>query len=202
MVHYLGSLCAALESIDHTEREDRMTRIRNVTPLLMGLALMFGACEQATETGEMEDAAADTAAAVDAEAQLDSLRIRYMDAWNAGNMDAISGMMTTDYQEIGPEGVMNYEEAIAMMADSANMPPEGAMLSIETHTLEVAESGDVAYGSGISTVTIPGMDGEEMTDSTRWVAGFKRVDGEWKVDRLAFAPEAPETEPMEAPGTM
>lgn len=166
-----------------------MTRNRMVTPLLMGLALTLGACEQqATETGEMEDPAADSVAAVDAEAQLDALRIQYMEAWNAHDMDAIAGMMTTGYEEIGPEGSMNYEQATAMMADSANMPPEGATLSIETHTMEVAESGDVAYSSGVSTVTIP-MDGEEMTDSNRYVAGFKKVDGVWKIDRLAITPE-------------
>jgi ketosteroid isomerase-like protein len=95
---------------------------------------------------------------------------------------------------------------MAMMSDSANMPPEGATLSIETELLEVAESGDVAYGAGVSTVTMPGADGQEMSESSRWVAGFKRVDGEWKVDRLAFAPQvegAMETEmaePMDTPG--
>jgi ketosteroid isomerase-like protein len=179
-----------------------MTNIRIATPLLLGIAVALAACEQqATETGEMEDDTyADTASAVNAEAQLDSLRIRYEEAWNAGNMDAISGMMTSEYQEIGPEGTMNYDEAVAMMSDSANMPPEGAILSIETEVWEVAESGDVAYGAGVSTVTIPGADGQEMSESSQWVAGFKRVDGEWKIDRLAFAPQVEEagtTEPMD-----
>jgi ketosteroid isomerase-like protein len=182
-------------------------RIRIATPILLGIAVALAACEQqATETGEMEDTLADTAAAVSPEIQLDSLRIRYEEAWNAGDMDAISGMMTSEYQEIGPEGTMNYDEVVAMMSDSANMPPEGATLSIETEVLEVAESGDVAYGAGVSTMTMPGADGQEMSESSQWVAGFKRVDGEWKIDRLAFAPqvegaagtmETETTEPMD-----
>lgn len=168
-----------------------MKRMRIATPLLLGIAVALAACEQqATETGEMEDTFADdTASAASAEAQLDSLRIRYEVAWNSGDMDAVGNMMTSDYEEIGPEGVMNYDQAMAMMSDSANMPPEGATLSIETEVLEVAESGDVAYGAGVSTVTMPGADGQEMSESSRWVAGFKRVDGEWKIDRLAFAPQ-------------
>jgi ketosteroid isomerase-like protein len=181
--------------------------MRIATPLLLGIAVALAACEQqATETGEMEDTLADSAAVVSPEVALDSLRIRYEEAWNSGDMDAIGNMMTPDYEEIGPEGVMNYDEAIAMMSDSANMPPEGATLSIETEVLEVAESGDVAYGAGVSTVTMPAADGQEMIESSRWVAGFKRVDGEWKVDRLAFAPQvegAMETEmaePMDTPG--
>jgi ketosteroid isomerase-like protein len=184
-----------------------MTRMRIATPLLLGIAVTLAACEQqATETGEMEDTFADSAAVVSPEVALDSLRIRYEEAWNSGDMDAIGNMMTSEYQEIGPEGVMSYDEAMAMMSDSANMPPEGATLSIETELLEVAESGDVAYGAGVSTVTMPGADGQEMSESSRWVAGFKRVDGEWKVDRLAFAPQvegAMETEmaePMDTPG--
>jgi ketosteroid isomerase-like protein len=181
--------------------------MRIATPLLLGIAVTLAACEQqATETGEMEDTFADSAAVVSPEVALDSLRIRYEEAWNSGDMDAIGNMMTSEYQEIGPEGVMSYDEAMAMMSDSANMPPEGATLSIETELLEVAESGDVAYGAGVSTVTMPAADGQEMSESSRWVAGFKRVDGEWKVDRLAFAPQvegAMETEmaePMDTPG--
>lgn len=167
-----------------------MKRMRIAVPLLLGIAGTLGACEQqATETGEMEDTVADTASAVSAEAQLDSLRIAYEEAWNAGDMNAIGEMLTPDYREIGPEGSMDYDEAMAMMSDSANMPPEGARLSIDTEIMEVAESGDVAYGAGTTTIVMPGTDGEEIRESSQWVAGFKRVDGEWKVDRLAFAPQ-------------
>ena len=57
-------------------------------------------------------------------------------------------------------------------------------------TTEVSESGDVAYSSGTSTVTVPGAEGAEgMSETMRWVAGFKRVDGAWKIDRLAFGPD-------------
>jgi ketosteroid isomerase-like protein len=166
-----------------------MFRIRNVTPLAWGLALTIAACQQqATETGEMEEAA-DSGMAVSAEAQLDSLRMSYEAAWNAGDMQAISGMMTSSYEEVGPEGKMNYDQAMAMMSDSANMPPPGATLSIDMESMEVAESGDVAYASGTSTVTVPGTGGAEgMSETTRWVAGFRKEGGQWKVDRLAFAP--------------
>ena len=166
-----------------------MRRYRIATPLAFGLALTLAACEQpAQETGEMEGAA-DTTAAVSAEAQLDSLRTNYEAAWHARDWAAISGMMTSDYQEIGPEGVLDYDQVTTMMADSATMPPEGATLSIDMEEMQVAESGDVAYGSGTSTITVTSPDGQETSETMRWVAGFERVDGQWKVDRLAFAPD-------------
>ena len=172
-----------------------MKGIRIVAPIAIVVAASLAACEQpAQETGGMEEGA-DTLAAVDAEAQLDSLRMAYEEAWAARDWDAISGMMTSDYQEIGPEGVLGYDQAIAMMRDSANMPPEGARLSIDMEDTQVAESGDVAYSSGTSTVTMTGPDGQEMSQTMRWVAGFERADGQWKVDRLAFAPD------VEAPAT-
>jgi len=164
-----------------------MNRIRIVTPLLMGVALMLGACEKAQEAGEMEETTADTTMAVSAEAQLDSLRMNYEQAWNARDMNALVGMMTPEYQEIGPDGMIGYEQASAMMTDTANMAPEGSRMSIETADMEV--SGDVAYGAGTTTVTIPGTDGQEMTQRNYWVAGFKNVGGQWKIDRLALVPE-------------
>lgn len=166
-----------------------MSRYRIAAPLAFGLALTLAACEQpAQEAGEM-DGTADTTAAVSAEAQLDSLRTNYEAAWHARDWTAIAGMMTSDYQEIGPEGVFDYNQITTMMADSANMPPEGATLSIDMEETQVAESGDVAYGSGTSTVTVTGPDGQETSETMRWVAGFERVDGQWKIDRLAFAPD-------------
>ena len=116
-----------------------MKGIRIVAPIAIVVAASLAACEQpAQETGGMEEGA-DTLAAVDAEAQLDSLRMAYEEAWAARDWDAISGMMTSDYQEIGPEGVVGYDQAIAMMRDSANVPPEGARLSIDMEDTQVAD---------------------------------------------------------------
>jgi uncharacterized protein (TIGR02246 family) len=179
-----------------------MGRFRIVAPLVAGLALTLAACEQpAQETGEMEGTA-DTMATVSAEAQLDSLRMNYEAAWHARDWTAISGMMTSDYQEIGPEGVLDYDQVTTMMTDSANMPPEGATLSIDMEESRVAESGDVAYGSGTSTVTVTGEDGQETSETMRWVAGFERADGQWKIDRLAFAPDLSAEEAADTTGSM
>jgi ketosteroid isomerase-like protein len=172
-----------------------MNRIRIVTPLLMGVALMLGACEQAQEAGDMEETTADSTMAATAEAQLDSLRMNYEKAWSARDVNTLVGMMTPEYQEIGPDGVIGYEQASAMASDSANMAPEGARMSIEPNEMKVAESGDVAYGAGTTTVTIPGADGQEMTQRSHWVAGFKMVGGQWKIDRLAIVPETPAAAP-------
>lgn len=176
-----------------------MSSMRIATPLVLTIGLALSACQQpAGETGEMEDTPSETVAAVSAEEQLETLRTDYEQAWNARDMDAIVAMLTPEYREIGTEGTYGHAEVEAMMKDSANMPPEGATMSIETKSLEVAESGDVAYGIGTTTMTFADADGEEMTQSTDWIAGFKKVGDEWKLDRLATVP-ATAGSGMEAP---
>lgn len=180
-----------------------MSSMRIATPLVLAIGLALSACQQTgEEAGEMEEIPADTVATVSAEEGLETLRTDYEAAWNARDMDAIVVMLTPEYQEIGPEGSYGHAEVSAMITDSANMPPEGATMSIETKTLEIAESGDIAYGAGTTTVTIPGADGAEVTQRTDWIAGFKEVDGEWKLDRLATVlanTEASESGAMDAP---
>lgn len=178
-----------------------MSSIRIATPIVLAMGLALSACQQqAAETGEMEETAADTVATVSAEEQLETFRDDYIVAWEARDFDTVSAMMAPSYHEIGPEGTFDRSAAETMMKDPANMAPEGSTLAIDMETIEVAESGDVAYSSGYSTVTAPAADGrEEMTETMNWVAGFKKIDGQWKIDRLAFAPAAAESDGMDVP---
>ncbi len=162
-----------------------MLRMRNVPPLVALFALALAACQKpGTETGTT--GAADTTGGASAEARIDSLRTSYVDAWNARNWDAIEGMMTSDYHEIGPAGEFDHDQAVAAMRDTTQMPPADAKITIEAGKTVV--SGDVAYESGSSTVTATGPDGQPMTQRMNYLVGFREVDGQWKIDRVALAP--------------
>jgi uncharacterized protein (TIGR02246 family) len=179
-----------------------MRSIRIATPLVLTMGLILSACQQqGTETGEMEETPADSVATVSDEDQLDALRSDYEVAWEAHDVDAMVAMMTPDYREIGPLGSFDRAGAEAMMRDSTSMAPQGATISIDMQTKEIADSGDVAYASGQSTVTIPQPDGTDLTQTQDWVVGFKKVDGAWKIDRLALGPPPVATE-GEDTGTM
>lgn len=179
-----------------------MRSIRFATPLVLAAGLAISACQQpAEEAGEMEETPADTVATISAEEELDALRTDYEEAWNARDTEAILVMMTPEYREVGPQGSYGYSDVQTMMRDTANAPPEGATMSIETKTLEIAESGDLAFGTGTTTVTMPGADGETMTQQTDWIAGFKKVGGEWKIHRLATVPVTAEGPQSDATGT-
>lgn len=182
-----------------------MRSIRIATPLVLSMGLILSACQQqGTETGEMEETPADTVGTVSDEEQLDALRSNYEAAWESHDVDGMLAMMTPGYHEIGPDGSFDYAGAEAMMRDSTNMAPQGATISIDMQTKEISDSGDIAYASGQSTVTMTGPDGNEMTQTSEWVAGFKKVDGTWKIDRLAMTPtaEANGMQDEDATGTM
>lgn len=186
-----------------------MRRIHWTIAALAAVTIAFAACEQrpADETGESEeDVATGTA---DVEVEFEEFRTEYEDAWNARDWDAIVPMHTEDYQEITPTGeTLGYGDIETAMQDTAQAPPADARLTIETESSEISDSGDLAYASGTSTITATGPDGQPMTMEERWMAGFERVDGQWKLDRLlrtatgAGAPgmgETAPTAPMGAP---
>lgn len=162
-----------------------MLRARFVLPAAALFVLTLGACQQQA-TEDTGAAMSDSTATASAEAQIDSFRMRYVDAWNARDWGTIQGMMSADYHEVGPEGEFDHDQAVAAMQDSTQMPPPDARISITAN--QIAASGDVGYASGTSTVTATGPDGQPMTQSMDWVAGFKKVGDQWKIDRLALVP--------------
>lgn len=167
------------------------------TPWIAIVALGFalGACEpQAADEGATtEDTAADPAA------EIESLRVDYEEAYNRGDLDALVMMYTPDAMAVSTTGVQRGREAIRadLEATGVGVDTTGARaagaptLSIETEDLTVAESGDVAYGAGTTTVTFTGPEGQE-TARQRWMVGFVKQDGEWKVDQLVLSEPMPE----------
>lgn len=162
--------------------------MRRIHPMLAALAAvtiaLAGCQQQASEEGAADETAA--AESMNDQAALEAMTDSYAEAFAAHDWDKVLGFHTSDYQEITPDGgTMSYDEVSAALRDSAQAPPEGGRLTIDAETFEIAASGDVAYGSGTATFSAPGPDGQPMSETTRWVAGFQKVDGEWKVDRLA-----------------
>lgn len=83
-----------------------------------------------------------------------------------------------------PEGeVVTRTQIESIVGNTVAMQPEGE-LAIEMESMVVAESGDLAYGTGTTTLEGTDSDGQPFIAKSRWLAGFKRVGGEWKIDRL------------------
>lgn len=166
-----------------------MRKVHSTIAAIAAVTITLAACEQQVteDTGAAEEEVAATETE-DAEAQIEDLGTRYEESWSARDWDAILAMHTEDYQEFTPEGVMTYQDVEAAMRDTAQAPPEDAELTIEFETVEVSDSGDLAYATGTTSVTATGPDGETMTERSRWMGGFERAGDEWKIDRLVISP--------------
>lgn len=160
----------------------RIETIFGVAVVALGLGLV--ACEP--REGEEPEAVA-TADTVPPEQAIEDLRERYIQAYNDRDVDALVMLHSEDFQQITPEDVLDRESIRANMADTVMVPPD-AQIDITTDEMVVAESGDVAFGSGTSTFRATGPDGTPISEESRWLAGFRKVDGEWKLHRLVVVP--------------
>lgn len=170
--------------------------------LAIGVGLIGCEAQEGEEMGvEAEQEEMVEEDTVSPEEELQELEREYERAYAERDAPALQALHTKEYMEITPEGEVTTE----LQFDTTQMA-EG--LAIETESMTVAESGDVAYGSGTTTLEGAGPEGEPFTAEARWLAGFKKVDGEWKIDRLMtttpteaeMMPEAGEEPGMEESG--
>ena len=111
------------------------------------------------------------------------------------------------------EAAMNAEEAAAFWAEDAIAQPAGspqlqgraAILDLyreffgsgmlkefsgTTSGIEVAESGDLAYEYGVNRMVLAGPDGD-LLDTGKYLAVWKKIDGEWYIAALSFTSDTP-----------
>lgn len=75
---------------------------------------------------------------------------------------------------------------------------EGGMLkdfSGTTSHLEVAASGDLAFEYGVNRMVVAGPDGD-LLDIGKYLAVWKKIDGEWYIAALSFTSDAPAPAPV------
>lgn len=149
----------------------------------LALAAFLFACEQPTEeTAEMAEPAVDVAAE---EQAIRDLADRYEQAYNAADANAVLAMYTSDAIVIQPDGTAE-PASTGVPNDMSELPP-GATLSIDPESTAIAASGDLAYQTGTSTVTIPSADGTTITSTARYLVTFKKDNAEWKVSAVMLS---------------
>jgi len=65
-----------------------------------------------------------------------------------------------------------------------------------TSHVEVSAAGDFAYEYGVNRFVIAGPQGD-LLDMGKYLAVWKKIDGEWFIAALAFSSDAPEPVPLE-----
>ena len=62
--------------------------------------------------------------------------------------------------------------------------------------LEMASSGDLAYEYGVNRMVLAGDD-HDLLDVGKYLAVWKKINGEWLVVALSFTSDAPEPCPID-----
>ena len=75
----------------------------------------------------------------------------------------------------------------------------GQLKEFEGHSthLEVSAGGDLAYEYGVNRMVFTGPEGD-LLDMGKYLAVWKKMDGEWLVVALSFTSDAPAPEPVES----
>ena len=122
---------------------------------------------------------------------------------------------------VAAEAAMDADAAAAFWAEDAIIQPAGSpqaqgrsairelygeffgsgMLkefSGTTSGLHVAASGDLAYEYGVNRMVFTGPEGD-LVDNGKYLAVWKKIDGEWYVAALSFTSDTPAPVPAAAP---
>ena len=164
-----------------------------------GVALACETQEPATEQGSETSPATDPTAAREAVLAVDQA---WEDAALAGDAVALTALYTSDaiVQAPGAPRATGSQAIQELFAGMLEYPISS--ITLDTDIVEVAASGDIAYGAGTFTMSGTGADGAEWSDQGKYMEVLKSVDGEWKIAADIWnsdgAPEGMESESMTA----
>lgn len=138
---------------------------------------------------------------VDVAAETAALRARsegVVAAENAQNIDAAVAFYAED-AIVQPAGAPLLSGRDAVRGMYTEVFGSGAVKAFEgTPTrIEVAASGDVGYEYGVNRLTLNTPDGE-MLDVGKYLAIWKKIDGEWYAAVLSFSSDALAPAPVAA----
>jgi ketosteroid isomerase-like protein len=147
-----------------------MQRFDLATPVLFSLVVALGACAPAGSQESPELAQAGE---------------RWIDAFNAADVDALASMYTEDAWLLPPNGEMA-QGRDAVRAIFGGMIDAG--LNAELETVEAIAAGDLGYKLG--TFKVLGPDGSVL-DRGKFIEVWNQAGGEWKVSRDIWNSDMP-----------
>lgn len=143
-------------------------RSLDLAPLLLVVAI--GAC--AAPVGEESS-------------ELAALGERWMEAFNAGDVDALAAFYAEDARLLPPNAELGQGREVARAAFS-DMIASGIKGQLET--IEAVAAGDVGYRVG--TYSLQGPDGAAL-DRGKYIEVWRRIDGAWQIENDIWNSDMP-----------
>ena len=118
--------------------------------------------------------------AEDPRADIDSTLVKFVEAVNAGDAEAVANFYTLDAALLPPGSErINGRSAIREFWQGAI---DNGLRAERLHAVEVVSEGDIAGEVGVLTMTHPGEDGRTRVDG-KYIVIWKRDNGTWRLHR-------------------
>jgi uncharacterized protein (TIGR02246 family) len=167
---------------------------RRTVALTLVVAPLVACSKQAAEkTDTTTPPAAVAAPAVNTKADEDSIRAimsRLQTAMNAGDTSVVTAVYTDDAVDFTP-GMAPAQGRAALAKEYAEIfgAMKGLKASFGTSDVMVSQSGDLAISHGSYQMSYTDAKGKPATERGNVIAGWKKVDGQWKMAASMNAPE-------------
>jgi uncharacterized protein (TIGR02246 family) len=122
------------------------------------------------------------AAAQSAKDSIEAALVTFEEAYNSGDAAAVAALYTEDAALLPPDMArMDGKEAVQSFWQGAM---DSGLENLRLETVEVEESGDIAYEVGNFTLAVPSQDGAPADVNGKYIVVWKKgPDGTWRLHR-------------------
>ncbi|MEP7212983.1 MAG: DUF4440 domain-containing protein [Acidobacteriota bacterium] len=151
--------------------------------ILAGTVVLTGACNQSAQLPAGNVKAENATPAVNRAAEEADLKATDI-AWSAAagkkDADAVAAFMTADGATLPPnEPAAKGTEAVKK-GWAGILGLKDVNISWQPTTVQVADSGEIGYTSGIYSLSFTDPKGAKINDTGKYLEVWKKVDGKWK----------------------
>ncbi len=125
------------------------------------------------------------------EAALRALDLAWSDTANRKDVDGTVSYMAEDGETLAPNAPAARDKAGIKTSWAGLIALPGFNVHWEPLRVQVAESGEIGYTSGVYTLTFTDANGKTVTERGKYVEVWKKVDGKWKCSSDIYNSDIP-----------
>jgi len=156
-----------------------------------GLFLITGAAVAYGQGGAGVAAKQATSDRSKAEAELRATDLAWSAAASRKDVDATVAFMADDGETLPPNEPAARDKAAVRTGWVNLLGLPGLAIDWKPLRVQVAESGELGFTSGVYTLTSNDANGKPATDRGKYLEAWKKVDGKWKCLSDAYSSDLP-----------
>lgn len=165
--------------------------MKKMTQLTFSVFLMIGAIVTWSQVGMGGDEKKAATNKSKEEAALRALDLAWSDTANRKDVDGTVSYMADDGETLAPNEPAARDKAAIKASWAKLIALPGLSVHWEPLRVQVANSGEIGYTSGVYTLSFTDDNGKTVTDRGKYVEVWKKVDGKWKCSSDVYNSDVP-----------